>query len=498
MKGRRLLINTALLTATSLLLRGLGLAFQVYLTRRLGTEGTGVLSLIMSVNVFAATLAISGIRFATTRLVSEELGRGRGDNIPRVVRRCVIYGAIFGTLASVLVRFLAPPVAALIKDGRMARPIRLLGVSLPFVSAAAALTGYFTGVCRVGKSSVASVTEQLVRMAASVWLLRSVPPGDVEGMCCAVVLGGAAGEIFSFFVIAALYLADSRRYRGNICRQRGLVGRMLSISMPLAVSAYARTALTTIQNILVPEGLRRSGASSGKALSDYGMVQGMAFPVVTFPQVIFSSLSELLVPELTEEQVRGNDGRIARSANALLKLCFLFSAGVMGALLCFARELGAALFDNAQVGIYIKLLAPLMPVMYMDSVTDGMLRGLGEHLYSMRLNIIDSLLSTLLVWFLLPRYAVYGYIFILYASEVFNFAFSMRRLSGITEIRGGAVFFRCALASVAADVFTRLLMNVTGWNALPLGLGVFAALYCALVKLLASDGGAGSLSGLSR
>ncbi len=490
MKGKRLFINTVLMTVTSLFLRTLGLIFQVYLSNRIGTAGIGLWSLILSVNMFAATLAISGIRFAATRLVSEELGQGRGRNIPAVVRRCLGYAAFFGLLASCVIFFAAEPIGTgLIGDFRTVAPLKLLALSLPFLSMGAVLGGYFTGENRVGKSAAVSVLEQLIRMAVSVWLLSLVPAWDVEGMCCAVVLGGVAGEILSFFGAYLLYLRDKRQYDAALQEPEGLTKRMLAISMPLAVSAYARTALTTVQNLLVPMGLRRSGASAEEALSGYGMIQGMVFPVITFPQVIFSSLSELLVPELTEEQVRGNDDRIAASANALLTLCFLFSAGVMGALWCFSRELGLVIYQSAEVGRFIRLLAPLMPIMYMDSVTDGMLRGLGQHLYSMRINIVDSLLSTALVWLILPKFAVYGYVFILYASEIFNFTLSMRKLSQITSLwQSVREMARALLGAAAAASFVRLLFNLRGgatgaWGVVG-GIVLFAAVYIVLLRLL--------------
>ena len=81
-KGKRLLVNTIVLTMSSLLLRSIGLIFQVFLSRKMGAVGIGLFQLVMSVDMFAATIAISGIRFTATRLVSEELGSGREGNVP--------------------------------------------------------------------------------------------------------------------------------------------------------------------------------------------------------------------------------------------------------------------------------------------------------------------------------------------------------------------------------------------------------------------------------
>ena len=70
-----------------------------------------------------------------------------------------------------------------------------------------------------------------------------------------------------------------------------------------------------------------------------------------------------------------------------------------------------------------------MPIMYIDTVTDGILKGLGEQLYSMKINVLDSMISVAMVYLLLPKYAVNGYIFIMYFTEAFNLAMSAYRLS---------------------------------------------------------------------
>ena len=492
MQGKRLFVNSALMTAVSLLLRSLGLWFQVALSRRMGAAGIGLYSLTASVGSLAATFAISGIRFATTRLVSEEMGQGRLAGVGRVVRRCLAYAAVFGCLAALLLSAGAETVAArFLGDGRTALSLRVLAVGMPFISAGAVLGGYFTGQCRVGYALAGTVTEEVTRVLVSIWLLAGIKTANPELMCAVVAAGSAAGEIVSFFVLLLLYALDHRRRSGERGSGAGLTRRMISIAMPLAATAYARVALNTVQHMLIPAGLRRSGASAEAALAGYGLIQGMVFPVITFPMVLFASLSELIVPELTEEQVRGNNGRIASAANKLLQTTFLFSAAVSAFLLGFSRELGVQLYRSPEAGRYIGLLALLMPAMYMDNITDGMLRGLGEHMYAMKVNIADSLVSTALIWLVLPRYALNGYIVILYLSEFFNFALSLGRLAHVTSLERtvkplafGAAAALTAL--IAAKTAVALTGGVHGLPGLAAGGAVFAGVYAAAVAAAGS------------
>ena len=66
--------------------------------------------------------------------------------------------------------------------------------------------------------------------------------------------------------------------------------------------------------------------------------------------------------------------------------------------------------------------------MYTDMSVDGCLKGLGQQVWSMGINILDALLGLLLTWQLLPRYALTAYLGIIYATELFNFALSLGRL----------------------------------------------------------------------
>ncbi|MBQ8975552.1 MAG: polysaccharide biosynthesis C-terminal domain-containing protein, partial [Oscillospiraceae bacterium] len=309
--------------------------------------------------------------------------------------------------------------------------------------------------------------------------------------CAAVVFGNIAGECFSFLLLLILYIFDAGRYRRSADICAGMTRRILSVALPLAFSSYARTALSTLQNLLVPRGLERSGASSKKALSDYGMIGGMVFPVITFPSAVFYSLAELMVPELTDLQVNGQREKINRAVNTVLKYCLLFAMGVSAALCFFSRELGMSIYSSREVGRFIRILSFLMPVMYLDSITDGLLRGLGQQMYCMYVNIADSVLSVLLVWLTLPRWGIYGYIFMICFTEVFNFSLSMYKLSRITSLQPPAECMAksllCAVGSVnIASAALRLLGCSGGAGTLPLSLNIALSfiLYALLLRVV--------------
>ena len=457
MPNRRLVQNTLLLTAASLLMQGIGMAYQVWLAGRIGAAGIGLFQLTLSVLNFGATFAISGVRFASTRLIAEELGDGNTRAVGAALRRCLGYAAVFGFAALGLVYYFAEPLGTRwIHDARTVLSLKISAFSLPCFALSSAASGYFTACGRVWKPTLIHLIEQLVSIALVAWLLGMVPPGDLERGCAAVSLGRLGGDLLSLTLMLAACAIDRRRHYPGGDAGRRLTGRLLRIAMPLAVSAYARSALSTLQHLMTPRGLRAAGYSANRALAGYGIVHGMALPVVFFPSCVLGALSELIVPRLTEAQVRKDDGSILDTVYSLLRNSLLFSLTVAGFLYFTAEALGWLIYQNSQAGHYIRILALLIPCMYLDMTVDGCLKGLGQQLWCMGINIADALLSLLMVWQLLPRYALGGYLATIYFTELFNFALSMFRLLRILPSgpRGdrlpGGGSGRCAYTAAAS------------------------------------------------
>jgi len=434
--SKKLMRDTVLLTGSSLVMRCIALVFQMWLVSRIGAAGVGLYGLVGSVGFLAATVAISGIRFASTRLISEELGLKRAGGVGHAMRLCIAYSFFFGISSAVILYLCAEPIGFLwIGDARTVMSLRILSISLPFISLSSVFYGYFTASGRNFKAAVVQVAEQLVRIGLVIVFLGFAPEGDLEKCCAAVSAGSTSAEVCCFLMMLVVFIIDRQKYGKKTAPSPRLPARMLSIAVPLALSAYARSALSTIEQLLVPSGLKKAGYSANAALAGYGTIQGMVFPIIFFPSCIITALAELIIPELTAAQVSGKKEDISRTVSVLLRKSLFFSLFIGLIIFILSETLGKAIYKSAEAGYYMRIFAFLIPIMYMDMVTDGCLKGLGEHLWSMGFNILDALCGVILVYTLLPRFALNGYIAIIFFEEIFNFSLSIWRLSRVTEIK---------------------------------------------------------------
>lgn len=458
-KVKALFLNMLLLTATSLFMRTVGVSFQVYLSNKIGSAGIGLYQLTWCVFTFAITLATSGIKLTATRLISEELGLGHNTGAGKALKSCLQYSLFFSLLSACLLFAFSGFIGThWLGDERTVLSLRILAVSLPFISLACVLNGYFTAVRRVIKSASTQTAEQLLRIALTVAFLTYLLPEGLEYSCAAVVLGSVIAEVFSFFVLMFLCLHDKRRYKNDSSVPQNIKKRMLCIALPLALSSYVRSGLSTAEHLLIPIGLKKSGTSSQQALTTYGTIHGMVMPIILFPSALLDVLAELLVPEITECQARGNALHMNYMITRVFQMGMLFSIGVTGVMFRFSHELGIVIYKTDTAGCYIRIFAPLIIIMYMDTLVDGMLKGLGAQVSSMRYNIIDALTGVILVYTLIPRFAIKGYILTIIITEFLNFILSARKLIKISDFKINVI--PCIIKPVFCIISALAIANV--------------------------------------
>lgn len=461
------------------------MSFQVYLSQKIGAAGLGLLQLVMSIYYLAATFAISGSRLAVTRLVAEELGTGKEAGAKRALKICLRYALIISTIVAVILFISAGFIGRQwLGDRRTILSLRILAFSLPFLAICAVLGGYFTAVRRVLKSSGVLIAEQAFRIGATVISLLALLPRGLEYACAGIAIGACIGEVTSCLFLFFLYRADSRIYTGKSSSE-DLPRRLLKIALPVALSAYVTSIIRTVQQTLIPYGLKKNGASGETALATYGTIQGMAIPLLMFPSVFLNAISDLIVPELAECQAQGRPNRLNYIVNRVLNLGLLSSVGVFGIFFRFSAELGTAVYNSSQAGYFLKILAVLVPIIYMDSLVDGMLKGISQQVSSMGYNIFESLVGVSLIYLLLPKFGIPGYIFTLVITRALNFALSINRLRKFVplKIRVGEIG-KLLFAMLNALIISNIMLKALGFQWLPISILFAAAAYYLLLRLL--------------
>ena len=487
--GQSYLKNAALLTGADVLLRLAGMGLRIYLANALGGEGMGLYQLVLAVYALFVTLATAGVSVAATRLMAEELARGRAQARGMLVRLAGT-GLLLGAAAMAAQYGLAGAAARWwLGDVRAAGALRVSAFGMPWMALSAVLRGFFIARRRVEPNVLSQLVEQSVRIGIIWYALEWGNAPDVSARCTAVLAATAVSEAVSACILLLFYRGEAVRAFGaeKARRPADPARRLWEILWPVEGGRCLASALHTAENMLVPACLTVCLLDAGgrsAAVAQYGSLKGMALPLLTFPFGLLGSLSVLLMPEITQAHIRGERARLDCLLDRMLRLTGCFSA-LAGALFwVWGEPLALLLYHSQEAGFYLRVLGPAMPLMYLESMVDGAMKGVGEQKAAFRYSVWDSILRIGGVVALLPRFGMKGFLAVILLSSLYTCAANTGHLlfsSGTQHAFRrwlGAPALAAVLAAAAGMALRKLLAD--GFAArLPLQLAALGIGGCA-------------------
>lgn len=402
-KAKLFFLNAVILIITSFIIRTSDIFFNVYIINKIGAESVGIFQIIMSVYIFAITVASSGISIATMRLVTEQISKSDISGVKKVVHQSMLYSLFFSIVASMILIFSSNFIVNYcLKNKISSASLYIISIGLPFISMSSAINGYFSAIRKISKTAISQILEQVVKIISTLILLSFLFKKGLNYVCISLITGDVISEIASFSLIYILYKFENNK---NIkISNKSYTKDIFKISLPLALTSYIRSGLSTVKQLLIPMGLQKAGNSFSSAFEQYGMITGMVFPIILFPSVLINSFSSLLIPEFSYYYNEKNNLKINKICTRIFKSTYIFSICVFGLFFTFADNLGSFIYNTHRITWYIMIISPLIILMYIDSVVDSMLKGLNQQVNVMKCNILDLVVSIPILYILLPIY----------------------------------------------------------------------------------------------
>ena len=478
------------MTVTSLLLRLFGIVFRIFVSNRVGAEGMGLYQLVFSVYILGATFATGGLITAVTCLVAQRLTHSDSGGVRRLMRLSMLLCVGIGGLSAVLLYVGAPLIGGWIGDSRSVPAVAVSGIALPFIGIAACIKGYFMARRQAWPPCLSQIVEQSVRIGGILWMLSAYWDGSLAAACVIIIVGDALSETVACIYLFFVYRRDRKQLPKSTCltTQKALKP-LLDIALPLTAGRYLTTALRTVENFLVPACLTLYTCSEALSLAQFGAVKGMALPLIFFPSALLMTLSGLLIPELADAYALGQRRQVTRLVERTLHVTLLGSILVGGVFTVLGQSLGNLLYHDSLVGMLLQILGPLTPVMYLDSVVSGMLKGLNQQVHSLWFAVADSAVRIGLIYLLLPRFGLTGFLYVMLVSNLLTATLSTSRLLTVsrTTMQWGRWVLRPLFAATVAGgcvwMSRTLLPSGSLFTIIAQGL-IYIAVYGLLIPIL--------------
>ncbi len=424
--------GTIILTLTGLLSRLIGFFYRIYLSRLFGEEGMGVYQLLSPVLSLTFSVTAAGLQTAISKYVA---GEAAAKNY-KASFRVLMTGLFLSILLSlpctgIMLRFSELIAARFLLEPRTASMLRIIALSVPLGAVHSCINGYFYGVKKAGIPAATQLIEQFFRVACV--FLASYTAGLKGGAPTinVAVVGLVVGEFGAMVVsIAAVYLrfcqlCSTKGIRRNAAKALrpaaaylSVTAKLLALSVPLSLTRIVINLLQSVEAVYIPSMLQAYGYDSATALSVYGVLTGMALPLIFFPNALTGSISLMLLPVVSEADAAGN-----MAARKTVSSC-LFLGGIctLGFLL-LGRPVGQLLFHSELAGIFICSLSFICPFLYLCATLTSILHGLGKAGSIFFVNVSSLLLRLAFVFWLLPRFGIDSYIAGMLLSQIYSAGF---------------------------------------------------------------------------
>ena len=424
MKNEHVLLKgTLILTLSGFLTKIIGFLYRIFLSQTIGAQGMGIYQLIFPIHTLCFALTVGGIQTAISRFVAARAALKDEQG----ARDIFFLATTLSMSLSFFVTFLLFRHASwfalhILLEEQCTPLLKVSVLSIPMGTFHSCVNGYYFARKKTSIPAWSQLVEQLARVSASyvIWMIWSREQHPITPLLA--VSGLFFGELFSMLFSMLFILLDFRKYEYHILHMHTpyqSLKDIICLALPLTGNRLFINLLHSMESVLIPGHLRLYGLDSASALSVYGVLNGMALPLILFPSAVTNAVSVMLLPSVAENQATGNYDKIRSCIFTTIRCCLIL--GFLSTLFFYSTGdlLGLLLFKNEFAGTFIKTLSFICPFLYLSSTLSGILNGLGETGKYFLQNLLGLSIRLLFVFFVIPRYGIIGYLWGLLVSEVF-------------------------------------------------------------------------------
>lgn len=192
------------------------------------------------------------------------------------------------------------------------------------------------------------------------------------------------------------------------------------MAWPLTASRLIITFILSAEASRLPVMLSRYGYPYETSLSVYGILTGMALPLVLLPGTITNSLSVLLLPTISEAEGQRNVNAIKKATGSAVRYCLFMGFICFLFFYLFGRPITILLFNTPLAGNYVQKLSFISPFLYLASTGTSILNGLGKTKTTFCFQLSAVCIRLLFVLLFVPQFGINAYFIGLLTSQMLH------------------------------------------------------------------------------
>ncbi len=338
-----------ILAAASVIVRLIGLIYRIPLANTIGDDGLGAYSNAFEVYNIALLLSTYSIPTAISKLISEREDKKEYGNSYHLLQVGLVFAAILGFLASLLLFVGADFIAEHIfkeADLSTAIPLKVLAPTIFVFSIMGVIRGFFQGKHTVIPTSVSQILEQIVNAVVSVvaakMLISHFSASDkisaygAAGGTLGTLCGALTALVFLLFVFFCYYPYLKRRVQKDkigAYEDRAFLLRILLLTtIPIILNQTVYSISSFLDSVLMNQIFDYKGVEELVRRTMFGRYSGKYRLMTNVPIAVASSIGMATLPSIVQAFTQKNKellhGRIAQAIKLNMLIAFPCAGGM--------------------------------------------------------------------------------------------------------------------------------------------------------------------------
>lgn len=386
---KKLAKTVVIVTFLSCFERGLGFLYRVFLSRTVGSEGLGLYQIALSVIGVLITLSASGIPITVSRLMIKERAISDKAGEDRAVSAGVISALAVSLVCCLFFFLFKKPLDYLFADPRCSTLFLIILPGVVLTSVYAVIRGFFWGNKSFYTYSIIELLEEVVMIAFGVFLVLKGKTIFQKTIYASVAV--LISYVFSFALSSTVFAIRG----GKIVNPKEQLKPLITSSTPITLMRTANSFTSSLIAIIFPAVLIACGQERESAVSQFGVISGMALPLLFIPSTLIGSFSLVLAPELSENYYTKNTRKIKAGVEKSLLYSVLISALIIPAFTACGKYVGQLVYNNSLAGTYVKNCSFLMIPMSITIISTSLLNSMGFEKKTLKYFLLGSALLIL-------------------------------------------------------------------------------------------------------
>ena len=360
---------------------------KITISRLIGSKGLSMYMLVLPTLNLLISLSQFGLPIAISKLVSEETKNNKKllfSTIPIII----ITNLSLIIIVNIFAKYIS---TTLLHNKDLYISIVATTCVIPFTTISNICRSYFFGKEKMFPHIVSNITEDLTRFILTIIFVPKILRISLKYTVCFIILTNVISELTSTIVLLFFIPKNTTITKKDIIPNKSYIKETLKIGFPNTTSRLIGSIGYFLEPIILTYFLTKNGYKTSYISHEYAVIQGYVMPIILLPSFFTLAISQALLPIISREYTKRNMNLVRKRIKQALLLTISLGITINIFLMTNSKNLLNIIYKTNEGISYLKLLAPITILQYLQSPLSYSLEAIGKS----KINLTSSLISSI-------------------------------------------------------------------------------------------------------